>query len=381
VFELTEEERMIQETARNYARNVLRKRAEEYDKKEAFPRENFTELANLGFMGVCVPEEFGGTGLGEFALVLVIEEISNACASTGVVLSVHNSLVCSVIKTFGSEEQKKRYLPRLASGEWIGAYAVTEPDVGSDAANIQCSAVRDGDRYIINGVKQWISTGSQAGAIIMFARTAKTPNPGDGISAFIIEPSFAGFRVGKQEKKMGLRASDTCQLVFEDMKVPAENLLCAENQGYKILLGGLSGGRIGIAAQAIGIGSAAFEAAVEYSKVRKQFGKPICEFQAVQVKLADMATRLDAARLLTYRAAKLKDAGLPHAKEASMAKLFASEVANFCATEALQIHGGYGYTKEYPVERFFRDAKITEIYEGTSEIQRLVIAKHILKTL
>lgn len=381
MFELTEEERMIQETARNYARNVLRKRAEEYDKKEAFPRENFTELANLGFMGISVPEEFGGANLGEFALVLVIEEISNACASTGVVLSVHNSLVCSVIKMSGSEEQKKRYLPRLASGEWIGAYAVTEPDVGSDAANIQCSAVRDGDRYIINGVKQWISTGSQSGAIIMFARTAKTPEPADGISAFIIEPTFPGFRVGKQEKKMGLRASDTCQLVFEDMKVPAENLLGAENQGYGILVGGLGGGRIGIAAQSIGIGSAAFDAALEYSKVRKQFGKPICEFQAVKVKLADMATRLDAARLLTYRAAKLKDAGLSHAKEASMAKLFASEAANFCATEALQIHGGYGYTKEYPVERFFRDAKITEIYEGTSEIQRLVIAKHILKTL
>lgn len=379
MFELTEEERMIQETARNYAQSVLRKRAEEYDKKEAFPRENFTELGNLGFMGVCVPEEFGGTGLGEFALVLVVEEISNACASTGVVLSVHNSLVCSVIKTFGSEDQKKRYLPRLASGEWIGAYAVTEPDVGSDAANIQCSAVRNGDHYIVNGVKQWITTGSQSGAIIMFARTAKTPNPSDGISAFIVEPTFPGFRVGKQEKKMGLRASDTCQLVFEDMKVPAENLLSAENQGYGILLATLGGGRIGIAAQSIGIGSAAFDAALEYSKVRKQFGKPICEFQAVKVKLADMATRLDAARLLTYRAAKLKDAGLSHAKEASMAKLFASEAANFCATEALQIHGGYGYTKEYPVERFFRDAKITEIYEGTSEIQRLVIAKHILK--
>jgi alkylation response protein AidB-like acyl-CoA dehydrogenase len=372
---------MIQETARNYAQNVLRKRAEEYDKKEAFPRENFTELANLGFMGMSVPEEYGGTNLGEFALVLVIEEISKACASTGVVLSVHNSLTCSVIKTFGNEDQKKRYLPKLASGEWIGAYAVTEPDVGSDAASIQCGAVREGDHYVVNGVKSWITTGSESGAIIMFARTAKTPCPGDGISAFIIEPTFPGFRVGKQEKKMGLRASDTCQLVFEDMRVPAENLLCAENQGYKILLGGLSGGRIGIAAQAIGIGSAACDAALEYSKVRKQFGKPICEFQAVKVKLADMATRLDAARLLTYRAAKLKDAGLAHAKEASMAKLFASEAANFCATEALQIHGGYGYTKEYAVERFFRDAKITEIYEGTSEIQRLVIAKHILEGL
>ncbi|MFH1423145.1 MAG: acyl-CoA dehydrogenase family protein [Planctomycetota bacterium] len=380
MFNLTEEEKMIQETAHDYAESTLRKRAEEYDRKESFPRENFTELSELGFMGICVPEEYGGSGLGDFALVLVLEEINRCCASTGVTLSVHNSLVCSVITQFGTEEQKKHYLPKLASGELIGAYVVTEPDTGSDAASIQTSAVRAGNHYIINGTKQWITTGSQAGAMIVFARTEKSEKLKNGISAFIVEPGFKGFNVGKQEKKMGIRASDTCQLIFEDMKVPAKNLLFNENKGYDILRWGLGGGRIGIAAQAIGIGRAAFEAATEYSKVRKQFGKFICEFQAMKVKLVDMATKLDAARLLTYRAAKLKDENMPHSKESSMAKLFASETANFCATEALQIHGGYGYTKEYPVERFFRDAKITEIYEGTSEIQRLVIAKHILES-
>jgi alkylation response protein AidB-like acyl-CoA dehydrogenase len=292
---------------------------------------------------------------------------------------VHNSLTCRVITIFGTEEQKKKYLPRLASGEIIGAYAITEPDIGSDAANIKLSAQRNGDKYILNGMKSWISTGAYSGCIIVFARTKKSEEkPHRGISAFIVEPTFKGFSFGKKEKKLGLRASDTRQLIFDNAEVPAENLLGKENEGFKIMMQGLDGGRIGIAAESVGLAQAALEAAISYSKVRKQFGKFLYEFEMIQQKIADMGTRVEAARLLTWRAAKLKDAGLPHSKEASMAKLFASETSFFCATEAVQIYGGYGYTKEYPVERYFRDSKVNEIFEGTSEIQRIVIARHLL---
>mgnify|MGYP003879491319 FL=1 len=378
-FELTEEQKMIQKTARKLAQEVLLERAKEFDRREEFPRQNFTELAEVGFMGILVPEEFGGAELGDLELVLALEEIARACPSTAVTMSVHNSLVCRVINWFGTEEQKKRYLPRLASGEIIGAYAVTEPDIGSDAANIRTSATRRGDTYILNGTKAWITTGANAGCIIVFARTRKdAEKPHRGISAFIVEPTFKGFKPGKQEKKMGLRASDTCQLIFEDCEVPAENLLGKENEGFKIMMRGLDGGRIGIAAQSVGIAQACLDLAAEYAKVRKQFGKFLYEFEMIQQKFADMAARINAARLLTYYAAWLKDKNLPHSQQASMAKLFASETAVYCATEAVQIYGGYGYTKDFDVERYFRDAKVTEIYEGTNEIQRIVIARHVL---
>ncbi len=381
MFELTEEEKLIRDTAREFAETKLTDRAVEYDKREEFPSENYTELGELGFMGILVPEAYGGSELGDFVLAMVVEQVSRVCASTAVALSVHSSLVCRLIVMFGTDQQKAKYLPKLATGEYIGAYVITEPDTGSDAASIQASAMRDGNYYILNGQKSWISTGAQSKCMIAFARTSKEGKPKDGITAFIIEPGFEGFSVGKQEKKMGIRASGTCQLIFEDMKVPVENVLGEVNGGFKVMMIGLDGGRIGIAAQALGIAQAAFEAAVKYSQERKQFGKFIGEFQGIKVKIANMATRVAAARLLVYDAAKLKDQGRPHCVEASMAKLFASETANYCATEAVQIHGGVGYTKEFPVERYFRDAKVTEIYEGTSEIQRLVIARHFLTEL
>jgi alkylation response protein AidB-like acyl-CoA dehydrogenase len=381
MFELTEEEKLIRDTAREFAETRLTDRAVEYDKREEFPWENYTELGELGFMGILVPEEYGGSDLGDFVLVMVIEEVSRVCASTAVALSVHSSLVCRLIAMFGTDKQKAKYLPKLATGEHIGAYVVTEPDAGSDAASIQTSAVRNGDYYLLNGQKSWISTGAQSKCMVAFARTSKEGKPKDGITAFIIEPEFEGFSVGKQEKKLGIRASGTCQLVFEDMKVPAENVLGEVNGGFKIMMLGLDGGRIGIAAQALGIAQACLDASIKYSQERKQFGKFIGKFQGIKVKIANMATRIAASRLLVYNAAKLKDQGKPHTVEASMAKLYAAETANYCATEAVQIHGGVGYTKEFPVERYFRDAKVTEIYEGTSEIQRLVIAKHFLTEL
>jgi len=378
-FELSEEQKLIQQTAREYAQSTLLPRAVDYDRREEFPRQNYTELGELGFMGITVPEEYGGAGLDDTAMVLVVEEIARACPSTAITLSVHNSLPCRVIGWFGSESQKKKYLPRLASGEWIGAYAVSEPDYGSDAARIQTSAVKKGDRYVLNGVKTWITTGANAGAVVVFARTDKNvEKPHRGITAFIVEPSFPGFSAGRQEKKLGLRASDTCQLVLEDCEVPEENVLGEVNGGFGIMMRGLDGGRIGVAAQAVGIAQACLDAAVEYSKVRRQFGRAICEFGMIQQKFADMAARINAARLMTRQAAWLKDRGVPHSKEASMAKLFASDTAVYCAEQAVQVYGGYGYTKEYPVERYFRDAKATEIYEGTSEIQRIVIARHVL---
>ncbi len=378
-FELSEEQKLIQQTAREYAQSTLLPRAVDYDRREEFPRQNYTELGELGFMGITIAEEYGGAGLDDTAMVLVVEEIARACPSTAITLSVHNSLPCRVIGWFGSESQKKKYLPRLASGEWIGAYAVSEPDYGSDAARIQTSAVKKGDRYVLNGVKTWITTGANAGVVVVFARTDKNAEkPHRGITAFIVEPSFPGFSAGRQEKKLGLRASDTCQIVLEDCEVPEENVLGEVNGGFGIMMRGLDGGRIGVAAQSVGIAQACLDAAVEYSKVRRQFGRAICEFGMIQQKFADMAARINAARLMTRQAAWLKDRGVPHSKEASMAKLFASDTAVYCAEQAVQVYGGYGYTKEYPVERYFRDAKATEIYEGTSEIQRIVIARHVL---
>jgi alkylation response protein AidB-like acyl-CoA dehydrogenase len=377
-YPLTEEERMIRTTARDFARKELVSIAAEANEKGEFPDGVFGKLGELGFMGITVPEEYGGVDLGTFCLVLVLEEINAVCASTGVTMSVHNSLTNWCILKYGSEKIRARFLPRLASGEILGAYAITESEAGSDVSAMRMSAVRKGNEYILNGAKIFISTGNKAGAIIVFART----DPADrtkGISAFVVEPDAPGFSIGKIEKKMGLRASTTVELVFEDCRVSADNLLGTEGMGMKIALAGLDGGRIGIAAQAVGIAQAALDEGVRFARERKQFNTRIVDFQSTRFKIADMATAVEAARLLTYRAAKLRDAGQPCSKEAAMAKLFASRAANAVVYDALQMHGGVGYTEEFLVERLFRDARVTEIYEGTSEIQRLVISRAIVE--
>jgi len=377
-YPLTEEERMIQKTARDFARKELAPLAVEANEKGFFPEAVFRGLGELGFMGITVSEEYGGVGLGNFCLILALEEISAVCASTGVTLSVHNSLTNWCILKYGSEKLRRHFLPRLASGQMLGAYAITESEAGSDIAAMRLSAVRKGDEYILNGAKIFISTGDKAGAIIVFGRTDPN-NRTKGISAFVVEPSFEGFSIGKVEKKMGLKASTTVELVFEDCRVPAENLLGTEGMGMRIALAGLDGGRIGIAAQSLGIAQAALDETVRFTRERKQFATRIIDFQSSRWKIADMATAVEAARLLTYRAAKLRDAGEPCIKEAAMAKLFASRTANRVVYDALQLHGGVGYTEEFLVERLYRDARATELYEGTSEIQRLVISKAVIE--
>jgi butyryl-CoA dehydrogenase len=377
-YPLSEEERMIQKTARDFARKTLAPVAVEANEKGLFPDVIFKQLGELGFMGVTVPEEYGGVNLGSFCLALALEEVSAVCASTGVTMSVHNSLTNWAILKYGSEALRKRYLPRLSSGEILGAYAITESEAGSDVAAMRLSAVRKGSEYILNGTKIFISTGDKAGAIIVFGRT----DPKDrtrGMSAFVVEPSFEGFSIGKTEKKMGLKASTTVELVFEDCRVPADNLIGREGAGMKIALAGLDGGRIGIAAQSIGIAQAALEEALRYTRERKQFNSRIIDFQSTRWKIADMATAIEAARLLMYNASKLRDAGEAFSKEAAMAKLFASRTANKVVFDALQMHGGVGYTEEFLVERLYRDARVTELYEGTSEIQRLVISRAVIE--
>ena len=376
--DLTEEQRLLQRTARDFADAVLKPAAARLDREERFPHEHWKPLADLGFLGLLIPEEHGGAGLGNFALALVLEELNRACASTGVTASVQNSLVGGPIVRFGTEAQKRKYLPRLATGELVGAYAITEPGHGSDAGAIETTAVRKGDRYLLNGRKAWITSGATAGVVIVFA-TADRSLGSKGITAFLVEKGSRGFSAGKHEKKLGIRGSETVELVLEDVEVPAENVLGEAGKGFKLALNTLDGGRIGIAAQATGIIAASLDDSVKYARERKQFGKAIGEFQAIQWKIANMAVDLDASRLLTRRAAWLRDAGKPHTKEASVAKLFASEAANRAATQAVQIHGGAGYCKDFAVERYYRDAKITEIYEGTSEIQRLVIARNLLE--
>jgi len=369
---------MIQQTAREFARKELAPVAIEANEKGVFPDEIFKQLGALGFMGMMLPEEYGGVHLGSFCLALALEEVSAVCASTGVTMSVHNSLTNMTILKYGSETLRKRYLPRLASGEILGAYAITESEAGSDVAAMRLSASRKGSDYILNGTKIFISTGDRAGAIIVFGRT----DPKDrtrGISAFVVEPSFDGFSIGKTEKKMGLKASTTVELVFEDCRVPAENLLGQEGAGMKIALAGLDGGRIGIAAQSVGIAQAALEEALRYSRERKQFNSRVIDFQSTRWKIADMATAIEASRLLMYRAARGRDAGEAVSKEASMAKLFASRTANQVVFDALQMHGGVGYTEDFLIERLFRDARVTELYEGTSEIQRLVISRAVIE--
>lgn len=373
----TEEQKMMQKMVRDFAQKEIAPAIEHMEETEEFPRHLITKMAELGLMGIPIPEEYGGAGMDFTSYIIAINELSKVSATIGVILSVHTSVGTNPILYFGNEEQKRKYIPKLASGEYLGAFGLTEPSSGSDAASLKTRAVKKGDHYILNGSKIFITNAGEADVYIVFAST--TPDKGSyGISAFIVDKDTPGFSVGKKEKKMGLNGSNTCEIVFEDARVPAENLLGKEGEGFKIAMSNLDVGRIGIAAQSLGIAEAALEFATNYAKERKQFGKPIGANQGLGFKLADMATAVEAAKLLTYRAADLKTNNLSCRKEASMAKLFASETAMKSAIEAVQVYGGYGYTKEYPVERLFRDAKVCQIYEGTSEIQRMVLSKHLL---
>ena len=376
-FGLSEEHRMVQRTAREFAAREILPVASQLDAEHRFPTEIVRGLGELGLMGVMVPEAYGGAGMDNVAYALAMEEVARACASTAAIMSVNNSLVCDPILRYGTEDQRRRYLPVLASGREVGCYCLTEPSAGSDAASLQTTARLDGDRWVLNGTKAFVTNAREAWVFVVYARTEEEPGA-RGISAFLVERDHPGISVGKVERKMGLLASSTCEVLLEDCRVPRDNLLGRRGEGFKVALSTLDGGRIGIAAQAVGIARAALEESVGYAKQRRQFGRPIAEFQAIQWKIADMATRIDAARLLTVRAAWLRDQGKRCTLEASMAKLFASETAMWAAHQGVQIFGGYGYIKDYPVERYFRDAKITEIYEGTSEIQRMVIARNLL---
>jgi alkylation response protein AidB-like acyl-CoA dehydrogenase len=383
LLDLTEEQRAIIETARAFGDEHLRPNAAAWDRDAHFEPSLVPALGELGFLGMLLPAEYDGLGLDARSYLLALEEIAAADASTAVMMSVHNSLPTQMLLTFGSEAQKQRYLAPMARGERLGAFALSEPDAGSDAASLRCQARRDGDHWILDGAKSWVTSGTHAGVILAMART-DTPDArmgAKGISAFIITPDLPGFSVGKKEDKMGMRASPTVQLVFDGMRVPADRLLGQEGMGFIYAMQSLEHGRLGIAAQAIGIARAAYEAACTYVTERKQFGKAIAEFQAVQFKLADMATRITAARSLLHMAAAAKDRGVDIGAQSSMAKLFASETAMWVTTQAVQLFGGYGYVKEYPVERYFRDAKVTEIYEGTSEVQRVVIGRAALSAL
>ena len=384
-FKLTREQAMVQKMYREFAENEVKPLAAEVDEEERFPEETVKKMAKLGMMGIYFPKEYGGAGGDVLSYVMAVEELSKVCGTTGVILSAHTSLCCAPIYENGTEEQKKYYLPKLCSGEWIGAFGLTEPGAGTDAQGQQTFAVLDGDHWVLNGSKIFITNAGFANVFIIIAVTGIIPdkkNPKKTrkeISAFIVERTDPGFSVGKHEKKMGIRGSSTTELIFENCIVPKENLLGKEGQGFKIAMQTLDGGRIGIAAQALGIAEGAFEETVKYVKERKQFGRPLAKFQNTQFQLADMKTKIEAAKLLVYRAAIAKDTQKVYSVEAATAKLFAAEVAMEVTTKAVQLHGGYGYTREYPVERMMRDAKITEIYEGTSEVQRMVISGNILK--
>ena len=375
--QLSETHQMIREAARQFAREELAKSVVERDEKEEFPYESVRKMGELGFMGMMVPEQYGGAGLDTMSYVLALEEIGKVDASACVIMSVNNSLVCWGLDTHGSEEQKQRFLIDLASGRKLGAFALSEPEAGSDATNQRTTARLDGDAYILNGTKNFITNGSNADVVLVIATTDKTKGS-KGISAFLVEKGTPGFAVAKKEKKMGIRSSDTVSLAFEDCRVPAANRIGEEGFGIKFALKTLDGGRIGIATQGLAIAEASLEAALKYSHERKAFERPIADLQAMQFKLAEMATNIEVARSLIYDAASLKDRKQPFGPAAAMAKLFASKVAVQCALEAVQIHGGYGYMREYHVERFLRDSKITEIYEGTSEIQKIVISRALL---
>ena len=377
-FELNEDEIAIRDLARTFAREVCGPGVAERDKREEFPLEQIKQAGEMGLMGLIVPEKYGGSELGNVALCLALIEINRVDASVGVTLSVHSSLPCGSINRWGSEETKRKYLPKLATGEHIGAYSLTEAESGSDAGSLTCKAERDGDDFVLTGTKLWVTTGTHADVMIVFART--DPDAGNkGVTAFVVECDSPGFTVGKKESKLGIRASSTTEILLDHVRVPAANVLGEVNEGFKIALHTLDGGRIGIACQAIGIMEACLEASIAYAKEREQFGKPIAAFQPIQWKIAEMSALIDSSKLLVMRAAALKDRGKPHVREAATAKLVASRGANYCAKEAVQIHGGAGYCTDVPVERYFRDARITEIYEGTTEIQKLVIARSLLR--
>ena len=375
-FRLSKEHLLLREMYRSFAEDVVKPIASVIDEEERFPEENIPQLAKYGFFGIPFPKEYGGQGADYLAYVMAIEEISKVCATTGDIISAHTSLCAAPIYMFGTEEQKQKYLPPLLKGEKLGSFGLTEPDAGTDASAQRTTAVLEGDHYVLNGNKIFITNAGYAKTFIVFAMTDKSLGT-KGISAFIIERDFPGFSVGKNEKKMGIRGNSTCELIMENCIVPKENLLGKVGKGFSIALKTLDGGRIGIAAQALGIGEGAIEEAIKYVKERKQFGKRLSQFQNTQFQLADMYTKAQASQLLVYRAASLKDAGEPYGHLAAMAKLMSSDMANDVTRKAVQLFGGYGYTREYPVERMMRDAKITEIYEGTSEVQRMVIAAYL----
>ncbi|MCL6610030.1 MAG: acyl-CoA dehydrogenase [Peptococcaceae bacterium] len=378
IFKLTEEQELLKKTVRDFAESEIAPKAAEMDEKEEYDLSLWNKMAEMGLTGIPYPEDYEGAGMDNLSYAIAVEELSRVCGSSGVLVSAHTSLCAWPIYAFGTEDQKKKYLVPLCNGEKIGAMGLTEPSAGSDAAAIKTTAVKEGNSYVLNGSKIFITNAYLAETYVVFASTDRSKGH-RGISAFIVEKGTPGFSFGKKEHKMGIRASATYELVFENCRIPEENLLGEEGQGFKIVMMTLDGGRIGIAAQALGIAQGAYEQAVGYSKVREQFGKPISANQGLQWMLADMATQIEAARLLVYQAAYLKDAKQPYSKQSAMAKLFASETAMAVTTKAVQVFGGYGYTREYPVERMMRDAKITEIYEGTSEVQRMVIAANILK--
>ncbi len=377
-LELTDEQQMVQTLAREFAEQEVKPIAAECDREARFPHATVKRMGELGLLGIGIPEQHGGGGAGTLAYALALEEVAVACASHAVVMSVNNSLVCDPILKFGTPEQHERFLAPLASGRGLGCFALTEPQAGSDATNLTTRGRRDGDHYVLDGRKMFVTSGRESTVALVFAQT-DPERAHRGISAFLIEKGTPGFLIPKVEDKLGLRASDTAEFVFEGCRVPAASRLGAEGQGFKVAMQAIDGGRIGIAAQAVGIARAALEASVAYARERRSFGVPIGQHQMIQWMLADMATAVDAARLLTWRAAVLKDQGKPYGTASSMAKLFASETAMRVATDAIQVHGGYGYMKDYPVERFFRDAKITQIYEGTSQIQRLVVARSLFE--
>jgi butyryl-CoA dehydrogenase len=377
-IKLTDEQLMIQTMVRDFSREVIAPTAAERDKTKEFPGDNLKQLGELGFMGMMVPPEYNGSGADTVSYVLALSEVAYSCASTAVVMSVHNSIVCESILRYGTEDQKQRFLKPLATGEIIGAFALTEPNAGSDPVRQTTKAVRDGDSYVLNGTKRFITTGKNAGVVIVTAKTDEAKRH-KGISAFLVKRGTPGFTTGPLEDKMGLRGSDTVDLLFEDCRVPVEDMLGEEGEGFKIAMTGLDGGRIGISAQSVGVAQASLDAAVQYAKEREQFGQSISKFQGLRWIVADMATEIEAARQLMLSASAMKDRGENYTTQASMAKLFSSEMVNRVTAKALQIHGGYGYIKEYPVERYYRDARVFTIYEGTSEIQRIVISNHVFK--
>ncbi len=378
MFRLTEEHEAVRQAARQFAQNELKPGVIERDSKMLYPHEQVRKMAELGFMGMMTSPEYGGGGMDTLSYVIAMEEISKVDSSCSVIMSVNNSLVCWGLEEYGTEEQKRKYLKKLATGEWIGAFCLSEPEAGSDATSQRTTAVDMGDYYLLNGTKNWITNGGTSQVHLVMAQTHPEKRH-RGINALIVETSWPGVVIGAKEDKLGIRASDTHTIMYNDVKVPKENRIGEDGFGFKFAMKTLNGGRIGIAAQALGIAAGAYELALEYAKQRQAFGKPIAQHQAIAFKLADMATEIEAARLMVYRAAYLKDQGLDYAQAAAMAKLFASEVAMRHTVEAVQIHGGYGYVKEYHVERLMRDAKITQIYEGTSEVQRIVVARNILE--